>query len=426
MSKPSSSAVSNEVRHQDVVCPFCALLCDDLAVRARGDELDVVKNGCTRAQTGYSRPLIAATPTVDGKPVTLADAVQRAAQLLKHSQQPLISGLGTDVSGVRAALALAERCGAIVDHMHSSALQHNVRTLQTRGWITTTLAEVRNRADLVVLVGVDTTARFQNFLSRIVAPERALQAARRKTRRVVFIGPKQAAPAAPSNLPLEILPTPSDALHATVNALRAALRGRGLQRKGAARQRIETLTAALKTAEYPVLVWAPGQLDATNGDLMVDTICSLIDELNQDGRAAGLALGGDDGGQAALSTCTWLTGFPLRVSFAGNTLRYDPINFSTARLLATGAVDCLLWLDGLTERAAPDIAALPRIVLSSTQQALTAANSVFIPIGTPGVDHTGTLVRTDVVISMALPQLRSTRLPAAATVLQAIAQQLQG
>ena len=47
-------------------------------------------------------------------------------------------------------LALAERTGGIVDHAGSRGLMANLRAQQDGGWVTATLAEIRNRADLVL------------------------------------------------------------------------------------------------------------------------------------------------------------------------------------------------------------------------------------------------------------------------------------
>ena len=45
---------------------------------------------------------------------------------------------------------------------------------------------------------------------------------------------------------------------------------------------------------------------------------------------------------------------------------------------------------------------------------------VFIPIGTPGVDHAGRLVRVDNVVSLPLKNLGRSELPSAASIFSAI------
>ena len=49
---------------------------------------------------------------------------------------------------------------------------------------------------------------------------------------------------------------------------------------------------------------------------------------------------------------------------------------------------------------------------------------MFIPVGTPGVDHAGRLIRVDNVVSLPLKDLGRADLPPAADVLSAIEAQL--
>ena len=63
-----------------------------------------------------------AAASIDGAPASLDDAAAAAARLLARSSQPLIAGLGADIEGARAAIALAERVGGVIEHMHSAAM----------------------------------------------------------------------------------------------------------------------------------------------------------------------------------------------------------------------------------------------------------------------------------------------------------------
>jgi formylmethanofuran dehydrogenase subunit B len=49
---------------------------------------------------------------------------------------------------------------------------------------------------------------------------------------------------------------------------------------------------------------------------------------------------------------------------------------------------------------------------------------VFIPVGVPGIDHTGRAFRTDSVVSVPLKKLRDSGLPSAFEVLTAVEQAL--
>jgi len=395
-------------------------LCDDLVIELHGDELTARKNACARAVAAFARPRAAGTALINGERANHTAAIGAAVKILKAAQAPLFSGLGTDVDGARAAVALAERARGMLDHANTAGLDSGMRVLQSRGWYTTTLAEVRNRADLIILVGADVVTNYANFMRRIVAPGRTLHNDRREHRRVVHIGPQASAPATTPSCTVETIRTRPAELAGTMSQLRAVLGGHALAR-GTRTRRIAALAAAIRQADYPVFVWAPGQLPRGDADVTIATTARLIDDLNRDQRAAGLVLGGDNGAIGAVNVCTWLTGFPLHVSFAGKTLEYDPVRYRTERLLGDRAIDTLVWIDAFGDAPMPEPDdAIKCIAIGDPAAAANTRADVFIPVGTPGVDHAGRLVRTDSVITLHVDQLRPRGLRSAADVLQEI------
>ena len=93
-----------------------------------------------------------------------------AARLLARSRQPLIAGLGADIDGARAAIALAERVGGVIEHMHSAALLRDLDCLRETGIMLTTPGEARVRADVVLLVGDGLTETWPHLNERLLAP----------------------------------------------------------------------------------------------------------------------------------------------------------------------------------------------------------------------------------------------------------------
>ena len=47
---------------ENVACPFCGMLCDDLEVENDDGTLKVLKNGCGRAIGGFERKLPPSSP----------------------------------------------------------------------------------------------------------------------------------------------------------------------------------------------------------------------------------------------------------------------------------------------------------------------------------------------------------------------------
>ncbi|MEK0083141.1 formylmethanofuran dehydrogenase subunit B [Benzoatithermus flavus] len=405
---------------ENVVCPFCSLACDDLVVEPEGKRLRLLRPACPLAEREFARDVPEAVgPLIEGAPASLEEAVARAAAILARARLPLFAGLGTDVAGMRAVLTLAERTGGIVDHAGSRGLMANIRTMQDGGWVTTTLAEVRNRADLVLFVGTDTADVTPRFVERCLAPSETLFGPIR--RELVYLG-DGLEPARDLDARITALPCAADDLAQALLALRALLAGRrlGVQTIGALPvAALAELAQKLTAARYPVIVWAAGELPGESPDLLVGTLAALIKDLNVKGRCAGLPLAGPDDIIGVNQVCTWQTGVPLRSGFMAGVPDHDPLRWDAGTLVASGAVDALLWLSSLRDQPVPDTG-MPTIVLLRPGNTLPRPVEVVIPVGTPGLDHSGSVYRTDSVVSLPVRALRDTGLPGAAEVLRRI------
>src|ERR1700724_4245339 len=89
---------------------------------------------------------------INGKPVLLAVAAERAAEILSHARMPVIAGLGTDVAGARASILLAERLRGAYDHMYSARVFTDLDVMRQAGLMFTTPNEARLRADVFLFI----------------------------------------------------------------------------------------------------------------------------------------------------------------------------------------------------------------------------------------------------------------------------------
>ena len=157
---------------RNITCPFCSLLCDDLSIKAVRGPLRPQSNNCPLAAQGFAAPPPPRDANIKGAPAPVEQAVNAAARILRRSKKPLLAGLGTDIHGIRAALRLAEATGGMLQHKQQRPASHNLKVMQARGWIMTTLTEVRNRADVVVFVGDGVTRKHPRFIERCLnAPQ---------------------------------------------------------------------------------------------------------------------------------------------------------------------------------------------------------------------------------------------------------------
>ena len=451
-------------------CPFCLLLCDDLSVRlsASGAAWELAHGDCAAARAGLAQFTATpshATPTVDGKPCGLPEAVGAAARLLAESGQPLFGGLGTDVSGARALYRLASQTGAICDPARGAALMHSVRALQDRGGFTTTLAEVRTRADVIVCLGGLPTGDAADFFTRCglgegLVPKRHV-AVLGGSEAESFSEPRHLLPrpfgeragvrgCAPVQMPFDgphPIPLPEGEgeetlaalglhkgvtteslrldgdLFATVAMLAGVLARRAVRNVPAP---LAALAERLLAARYAVIVGQTSRFPA-HAALLVEAVNRSVATLNLSTRAGAIWLGGGNGAGTVNQVFTWLSGLPLRSRAGPLGLEHEPVCFDAARLLADGAVDCLLWVSSFDAACLPPTTQVPLIVLGHPALAGSAARSgaVFIPVSTPGIGSAGHLFRTDGGAVLPLLPIYRDSLPGLGEVLGDVSQALE-
>jgi len=411
----------------EVPSPFCGIGSDDLVVKSDGVRIEVVANGCAVNTPAFEQAMGDATPRIDGRPVSLATAVARAADLLRAARQPVIGGCATDVSGMRALLALADTVGAVVDAGSFNVTRRNLLTLQDGGWMNTSLTEIRNRCDFLLVVGTVPENFAPRFFERGLWTEEAIHLADPSAREVVYLGkaPCGEASTSPSGQKAQVLACADNDLPSVLAVLSARVKKQVIQAQsvgGIAVSELQAVVDKLRNAKYGVVLWGADALDYDHAELTVQAICNIVKDINQQGtRCSGFPLGGKEGDQTASQVCGWITGYPARISFARGYPEYDPFLYDTQAMLAGGEADVLVWVHAFDTQATPPETNVPTIVIGRSGMCFHKQHEVFIPIGTPGIDHVGHAYRMDSAIALRLKKLRDANLPSTAEILNAIA-----
>lgn len=414
----------------EVPSPFCGIGTDDLTIQVDGILLKVVENGCAVNTPAFEQAVTDTRARVDGKEVSLDVAVAKAAALLKHTNQPVIGGCATDVNGMRALLALADRSGAVVDNMNFTGARNNFLALQDSGWMNTTLAEVKNRCDLLLIVGTDLESFSPRFFERYLWNESSMFLDDTGKREVIYLGkaPSGAASTSPDGQKAQVFECANEDLPDVVAVLRALVKGNPIRVDsvgGIAVADLQVIADKLKAANYSVVTWAAGALAYSQAELTVQTLSEMIKDINnRNTRSSGLPLGGKEGDQTANQVCGWTTGYPARTRFSSGFPEYDPYLNDTDFLLNNGEADALVWVQAFNAKAVPPVTDLPTIVVGRSGMTFAKEPDVFIPVGTPGIDHAGHAYRMDNVVAIRLKKLRESGLPSTSDVLHAIEQAL--
>lgn len=286
--------------------------------------------------------------------------------------------------------------------------------------MTTTLSEIRNHCDLLLIVGPDPSGAFPRFLERCIARKSTLYAEDAPPPRVCRVGPASAAK--PSGAAVDEIECLPERLPQAVAALRCLIGGRPIDTRqlgGLSIDRLAALAAELKAARYGVVAWISGALDPVHADMLTLSLADLVRDLNRWTRAAAMPLGGSDNVLGVNQLCTWQSGVPLRTSFRRGVPEHDSHLFAASRLLESGEADALIWITALHPLPAPSTG-VPIIAIAAADTPFERAPEVFIPVGIPGIDHAGEIFRADAVVALHLPALRRAVLPSVAEVVDRI------
>jgi formylmethanofuran dehydrogenase subunit B len=317
---------------------------------------------------------------IDGNPVALDAAAAEAARLLSAARLPVIAGLGTDVAGARAAIALAQRLGGVIDHMHSDVLLRDLAVMRETGMMVTTANEARLRADTVLAVGGALFAR-PELAKNLLTPPAAPEVGQDVKRRVFRLCAPRRPELAPAQAEIRTIGREADELPALLASVRARVAGRPVNRIVVPQRTLDALAADLQAARFGVAVWSAADLDA----LAIEMLCGLIDDLNARTRFTGLPVVPEDNAVGVMQACGWMTGFPLRTGFGRGRPEHDPWRHDARRLIESREADCVLWVSAYGAAADP-LGDVPMIALMP-DASLPRPARVHIAVGRPGIDH---------------------------------------
>jgi len=414
----------------EVPSPFCGIGADDLSISVEGISVKVTKNGCSVNTPAFEQAITDTSARVNGAEVSLDVAVAKAAELLRASNQPVIGGCATDVNGMRGIMAVADKAGAVVDNMNFTGARRNFLALQDTGWMNTTLAEIKNRCDYLLVVGVDLEGFAPRFFERYMWNEESMFLDDTSQRQVVYLGkaPSADASTSPAGVKAKVLECADADLPEVMEVLRALVKDKKIVAEsvaGIAISELQAIAEQLKAAKYSVVTWAAGALNFDQAELTVQMLSEMVKDINTLGtRSSGFPLGGKEGDQTANQVCGWTSAYPARAKFSAGCPEYDPFLFDSNAMLANGEADALCWVQSFNAQSVPPKADVPTVVVARSGMVFDKEPDVFIPVGTPGIDHTGHAYRLDNVVAIRLKKLRDSGLPSTADVLNAIEQAL--
>ena len=408
------------MKNINFTCPFCSLLCDDIQLEIKENYLKPINSICPILSTSLKKKVDDQFSRVNGKKTNITKAINELSLLLKKSKSTLFTGMETDIKGTKAALDIIDKHKCIIDHFSSDSYVKNLKSMQETGGFFLTLSELKNRSDTIIIIqssGEELPMLFEKY----IFPKNTIN--NLKKRKVIFIGSK-----VPKflyknkrKINFEYIKSDSDDLLNLISSVRNSI---NLQSEEIKDKKILNFLELLKKTKYGSILWTASELQNDVSDIIINELNLLIQDLNKFTRFSGLSLSASNHILTVNEVLLWQTGFPIRTSFANGFPVHNTEQLSTKKLLDNKEVDLVVWINSFNEKNIIINKKIKNVLIGIPTHSQKNKVDIFIPVGTPGLDHNSHLLRVDKVVSMPLKKIRNISLPSVEQVLNKVKERI--
>ncbi|MFX1390569.1 MAG: formylmethanofuran dehydrogenase subunit B [Promethearchaeota archaeon] len=396
-----------------VVCSGCSLLCDDIIIRSDGLYIDEVIGACLKGKERYDQvtaqnriiiPLIRENGEL--KRSSLENALEKAFSIIKNSSKPLLYGFSTvSCEAQQKGLELAKLINGFIDS-NSTICQGKVLNKATETGLTlTTITEIINKADLLILWGANAAESIPRLLNKTLFSRGKFRMTGREIKTLIVIDPVKTAS-------FRVMGVRDVALR--INSGKDAELIRVLKEEcceadtiptngvaGLDRDDLKRLLLHLTGAENGVIFIGQGILKSRNGVDPVKDLLDLVQLINnkqQKGRISIIMLGGHYNmagfDQVALS----INGKNHSLQFSNNELvdsahtiisKIENEDFDCSIIVGTDPVS------HLPQNLSKKLISKPLILIDNKVSATSKIADVTLPSAITGIESEGLAYRLD-------------------------------
>lgn len=442
---------------QNVVCPICGCLCDDLEVTVENNEIVKMKNGCAVCEAkmvhGYKSEERILKPLIrkDGKlvPVTMDEAVHKAAQILTDAKYPLLFGWSSSTSEAqRVGVELAEELGSALDNCCSVCHGPSVMATQEIGIPAATLGQIRHRADLIIYWACNpwtshprhverytafTEGRFEqsewkSYMEKMkgdtsrkkveaasrrifhsyrppVAPQACLvnappETIKKEGRKMIVVDVRKTMTAEAADYFLQVQPNKD---YEVIEALRCLVADQELDVDkvgGVPVEYLKDVADAMVNCTFGVIFFGLGMTQSAGRFRNIEIAIALTRDLNRRTKFIISPMRGHFNVTGANVVFAWSTGYPYALDFSQGYPQYNPGEFTAVDLLRNGDNDATLVISAdpgahFPKPAVQNMMKHPLITINPDMNAISRLGDVVFPTQWCGIEYEGTAYRMD-------------------------------
>lgn len=393
---------------KNATCTFCGCVCDDMELTVDMDEKRITKakNACVLGRAWFAEHVIEDKPAalIDGKEVSVEDAIEEAAQVLARAKFPITYGLSdTTCEAQRQAVAITDIIRGTIDTTTSVCHGPSGIAFQGVGESTMSLGEVKNRADFVLYWGGNPAESHPRHFTRYaVTPKGMYIPNGRKDRTVVLVDVRKTPSAPVADLFLQVKPGKDFEL---LWALRALVKGRHIDPNieeitGVSLETLADLVEKMKNCRYGVLFFGMGLTMTRGRHFNSGALLALATDLNEFTHFVAKPVRGHGNVTGADNVVSWQTGYPFGVNFSRGFPRFNPGEFTTVDTLSRGDADAALIIasdpaSNFPRAAIEQMKKIPVISLDTKRTDTSKLAHVAFSTATYGINTSGTVYRMD-------------------------------
>ena len=401
------SKISDSINYKNIVCPFCSLHCDDIDLDINDNKIHIksdISASCKeKFEKNNSQTLNKVSPTVNGKALNFSNALKKAKQIVKSSNETVILNASSDVNIAREMLTSSSKINSIYDHVNSGTFLKNLSIYQRKGFMCTSLSEIKNKSDVIVLFSNSILKKYPRLITRILAPDNSFSINPKK-KEIYIIGNKKNNVKDSSIKDSRI--TYIDFNNKDIPKLLDCLTEK-VNRSKLSNKIFNNLAKSIDDSKYLSMIWGTSEFMKLNScDEIINHISDYVLSINETSRAACLTLAGNEGDVSSIQTSGWLTGFPSRIKFTGNYFEYDRDLYNTESLIESNNIDLAIYINAISNKKLYLNKKNKNIVIGHPSTKFNIQPHVFLPCGIPGIDYKGLIFRTDNVVSLPLSSIK--------------------
>ncbi|MHC1631878.1 MAG: formylmethanofuran dehydrogenase subunit B [Methanotrichaceae archaeon] len=392
---------------EDVLCPFCGCLCDDIKVEVEDNKIVRVRRACRLGASkikGHDRmenPMI----RVDGELVetTYQKAYDKAAQILLDAKRPLLYGWCSTVCETHEkGIFLAEEVGGVIDSTATVCHGPTIIGIEEKGLAGATLGQVKNRADLIIFWGSNPVEANPRHTQRYSSNARGMFTEEgRKGRKVIVVDVRKTRTTKNADKFLQIKPGTD---YEIISAIRMIVNGKAdilpETVAGISKSDLEETAEMMKSARFGAFFFGLGLTHSRGRYKNIDNALSLVRDLNTHTKFVIMAMRGHYNVTGFGQVCAWETGYPMSVDFSRGAPYFNPGETSACDLLGRKEADAVLAIaadpaSNFPRKVVERMADVPVIQIDPFENPTTLLADVVIPSAVAGVEAEGTAYRMD-------------------------------